>query len=218
MQVLNPKRVVSFNILIAERQFLIKQGLKAVIGEKTMFHLTDEDTGEPSHWLESIRRHKPDIFITDHKSFADIKEDLYDLLREISIYTKILIISDDQTPASIRKVIDAGIKGFLTKHCKPAEIRDALLAISRNNRFFCQEVMNTLIDSESVERKNANLSQLSEREYEVLSLIGKGHTSREISEMLFISIHTVNSHRKNLLRKLDMKSPAQLIVYALEHT
>lgn len=209
---------MSFNILIAEHQFLIKQGLKAVIGQKTMFELVDEELGEPDSWLETIQRVRPSIFITDHQSFAEVSNELPGILKDISLYTNVLIISDDQIPSSIRKIIDTGVKGFLTKHCRPNEIRDALTAISRNNRFFCQEVMNMLLDEETHQKKNSALQQLSEREHEVLSLIGKGLTSREISEKLFISIHTVNSHRKNLLRKLDMKSPAQLIVYALEHT
>lgn len=208
---------MSFNILIAEHQFLIKQGLKAVIEEKALFHLIDEEIGQPANWADAIQQFSPSIFITDHQSFPEDAENFPAILGEISKHTNVLVISDDQVPAKIRTIIDSGVKGFLTKHCKPGEIRDALTAISHNNRFFCQEVMNILLDDDSKQRTVDVLKQLSDREYEVLELIGKGFTSKEISEKLFISIHTVNSHRKNLLRKLEMKSPTQLIVFALEN-
>lgn len=208
---------MNFTILIAEDQYLIKEGLKSVISDNDDMELINEEIGQPQNWVENISRIKPKVFITDHQSYQRINTELPALLKEISSFTNILIISDDQVPSSIRTIIDSGVKGFLTKHCKPDEIRESLAAINLGNRFYCQEVMALLLDHESSKSPAPNLKELSEREHEVLSLIGKGFTSREISEKLFISIHTVNSHRKNLLRKLNMKSPAQLIVFALEH-
>ena len=208
---------MNFTILIAEDQYLIKEGLKSVISDNDDMELINEEIGQPQNWVENISRIKPKVFITDHQSYQRINTELPALLKEISSFTNILIISDDQVPSSIRTIIDSGVKGFLTKHCKPDDIRESLAAINLGTRLYCQEVMALLLDHESSKSPAPNLKELSEREHEVLSLIGKGFTSREISEKLFISIHTVNSHRKNLLRKLNMKSPAQLIVFALEH-
>ena len=93
----------------------------------------------------------------------------------------------------------------------------AIGKIKEGERFFCQKVIDTLIDENTGDSGHPALKELSERELEVLKLIGQGFTSKEISNRLFISIHTVNSHRKNLLKKLEMKSPTQLIVFALEN-
>ena len=64
--------------------------------------------------------------------------------------------------------------------------------------------------------QNCEPTDLSKREFEVLELIAKGFRTADIAEKLFVSIHTINSHRKNILKKLKLKSPAQLIVYAIE--
>ena len=128
-----------------------------------------------------------------------------------------MIISDDQRANTIKQLFNYGINGFLTKHCNQEEVETSLMSIKSGNRFFCKTILNIILNSNEEVQKTPALKDLSDREHEVLELIGKGFTSKQISEKLFISIHTVNSHRKNLLRKLDMKSPAQLIVFALEN-
>ena len=105
--------------------------------------------------------------------------------------------------------------GFLTLHCSANEIENALSSIIDGTRFFCQEIVSLLFD-EQKSNEQLKADGLSTREIEVLELIGKGHTSKLIAEKLFVSIHTVNSHRKSLLKKLNMTSPAQLIAYALD--
>ncbi|MEL6558526.1 MAG: response regulator transcription factor [Bacteroidota bacterium] len=206
-----------FSILISDEQYLTKEGLKSIIKDNQEFKLIDREVGKPEKWTESIKNLKPDIFVTDYQLYEGDTEDNIIALKNISKITNVLIISDDQKSERVRKVIDLGIKGFLTKHCSPEEVKTCLSSIKSGNRFFCQTIMSIILNSNSPTETVPALKDLSEREYEVLKLIGKGFTSKEISEKLFISIHTVNSHRKNLLRKLDMKSPAQLIVFALEN-
>lgn len=208
---------MKFSILISDKQYLTREGLKSIIKYNQDFTLIDRELGKPETWFELINAVKPDIFIVDYLSFGDHLKNTFDQLKTITSVTNVLIISDDQQPDRIRKVIDLGVKGFLTKHCSQEEIESSLMSIKSGNRFFCQTIMSIILNSNSPAQSVPALKDLSEREYEVLKLIGKGCTSKEISEKLFISIHTVNSHRKNLLRKLDMKSPAQLIVFALEN-
>ncbi|MGB3463638.1 MAG: response regulator transcription factor [Cyclobacteriaceae bacterium] len=208
---------MKISILISDKQYLIKEGLKTIINEQSAFYFIDKTVDSPAVWKDLIENIKPDIFIFDPLSYSGKKYVSNDILRDVCQLTNVLIISDDQSAASIKETIDLGIKGFLTKHCSPKEIEDALHTIYKGGRFFCQEIMTFILDPAAGVKNTTILESLSEREYEILALIGKGLTSREISEKLFISIHTVNSHRKNLLKKLGLKSPAQLIVFALEN-
>jgi len=208
---------VKFSILISDKQYLTKVGMRSIIENDTKYYLADGEPGPPSQWETSLTTIRPDIFITDYFLYEHASSDDLYFLEKACVFTKILIISDDQDGERVKNVIDFGVKGFLTKHCSPTEIEHTLAAISSGGKFFCHEVMDLIITENKKPESAPILKELSDRELEVLSLIGRGLTSREISEKLIISIHTVNSHRKNLLRKLNMKSPAQLIVFALEN-
>lgn len=208
---------MKFSILISDKQYLTREGLKSIVKYNDEFILVDTELGNPETWHELISNVKPDIFIVDYLLSENDSEKNISYLKDIATLTNVLIISDDQQAGRIRKVIDVGIKGFLTKHCSQEDIETSLMSIKSGNRFFCQQIMSVILNNDTQNQIAPAISDLSDREYEVLKLIGKGFTSKQISEKLFISIHTVNSHRKNLLRKLDMKSPTQLIVFALEN-
>ena len=122
-----------------------------------------------------------------------------------------LVVSDNDKPARVKRFIKAGIKGFLTKGCSEEEIQTALKLIEDGGKFYCQKVIEIIAD----ENQKADL-EISEREMEIIDHICKGHSSSQIGDKLNISLHTVNSHRKNILKKLGFKSPTELIIYAVK--
>ncbi len=206
---------MKFSVIISIDQYLAKRGLKAIITENREYTLIETNNHLSKYWKQNIEIYQPNIFITDYQESNGSFDNSLDRLSEISKLTQVLIISDDEDPSRIKQVFDSGIMGFLTKHCSASEIENALANISNGTRFFCQEIIDILLN-EQKSSDQLKSDGLSTREIEVLGLIGKGLTSKQIAENLFVSIHTVNSHRKSLLKKLDMKSPAQLIAYALE--
>ncbi|MEQ9306261.1 MAG: response regulator transcription factor, partial [Marinoscillum sp.] len=131
--------------------------------------------------------------------------------------TNVLIITNEDKKEHVKPLLDLGIKGIVTKKCSQAEIINAIESVSQNNRFYCNRILDLLIeDDKSAKEVDCEPTDLSPREYEVLQLITKGHKTVQIADELNVSVHTINSHRKNILKKLNLKSPTELIVYAME--
>jgi len=208
---------VKFSINILIDQFLTSTALKAIIkAHDNCVLLKDKNQGK-SFWQNYLLEVQPDLIILDPQEHDGSFEETLKIIGILTAMTKVLIISDEENILRIKQLFELKVSGFLTKHCSADEIEKALSSIIDDKKFFCQEVLELIFNNKPSEGSYKN-EGLSEREIEVLKLIGQGFTSKQIADQLFISIHTVNSHRKNLLKKLGMKSPTQLMVYAIEHT
>jgi len=129
--------------------------------------------------------------------------------------TAFLVISNMQSKESVQRLLSIGIQGILTKSCSEEEIVNCLIAVSKGSRFFCNTVLELVVQGE-IQEEDCEPTKLSAREYEVIENITKGMTTAMIAEKLNLSVHTINSHRKNILKKLGLSSPTELVVYALE--
>ncbi|HRD83208.1 MAG TPA: response regulator transcription factor, partial [Saprospiraceae bacterium] len=105
-----------------------------------------------------------------------------------------------------------------TKSCGEQEVSDAVRATVRGDKFFCSKILDVLLEK-SLGRTTATCapSPLSAREIEVVQLVVKGYIARQIADMLHLSPHTVYTHRKNIMKKLQLQSPAELTLYALQN-
>lgn len=170
---------------------------------------------DQANQLEStITESMPDLAVVD----IDGEED--ELLTQIerikqNTKTSLLVISNVQNKEFIQQLLASGVKGILTKDCSEEELTNGLITVSKGSRFFCNTVLDIVIQGETEEEDNEP-ANLSKREFQVLELITKGKTTAQIAIDLHVSIHTINSHRKNILKKLSLSSPAELIVYAIE--
>ena len=130
--------------------------------------------------------------------------------------SKVLIVTNEVEKGHIQNLLSFGVKGIVTKRCSQTEIIHAIESVAKSNRFFCNSILEIVMAPHEEVPTYCEPADLSKRELEVLELIAKGYRTVDIAEKLFVSVHTINSHRKNILKKLNLKSPAQLIVYALE--
>jgi len=129
---------------------------------------------------------------------------------------KTLIISDIQTPQSVLTILEKGVQGYLTRQCDEAEITHAIFAIAKGEKFYCNKVIDIILNkSLSTEEDNCDPTALTERENEVTRYIAKGFTNKEIGNELHLSHHTIHTHRRNILKKLGVKSASELTVYAM---
>ena len=200
-------------VLLADFQYLTRKGIsnliKAIPGLDLVAEL--EDAIE----LESaVLRDSPELAIVDLHGHEET------LLAQIertkaSTDTSFLVISNSQNRDSIQRLLGAGVKGILTKNCSEEEITNGLIAVSKGSRFFCNTILELVVQGETDEL-DCEPTNLTKREFEVLELIAKGKSTAQIADGLCLSIHTINSHRKNILKKMNLNSPAELIVHALE--
>jgi two-component system response regulator NreC len=121
----------------------------------------------------------------------------------------------------ILKAIEAGAKGYLPKNTNRKELIAAVKSIFNGDEYFSNEISGIILKSyvNNVQNKKENngTEELTKREKEVLKLFAEGHTNTEISDKLFISVRTVESHKNHIMQKLDLKTTVDLIKYAIKH-
>lgn len=201
-------------VVLSDFQYLTREGLVRLIESDPAFELMEvvEHSDDLRH---AIVKHQPDIIILDYEAK---KEQLSKLLEEVieNEFPQVLVITNHDNKPHIRHLLDMGIRGVVTKGCSKMEIVNAIQSIAIGNRFFCNRILDQVITQPESEEVTCEPADLSPREFEVLKLIIKGQKTVEIADNLSLSVHTINSHRKNILKKLNLKSPAELIVYAVE--
>lgn len=195
---------------IYDPQLLSSEGIKIMLSKNP--NINEVKTLDTTQTLsEQLKAQKPNLVVFDYSMLkggwmSKVEEAVNDFP-----HIDFLVISDDNDPNKVRRFINAGIKGFLTKRCSEQEIQTSIKLIQDGGKFYCQSVIEILAEKE----EKATL-ELSDREMEIIQLVTQGHSSTVIADRLNVSIHTVNSHRKNILKKLGLKSPTELIIYAVK--
>ncbi len=215
--ILNKKMV---SVIVADSNELIREGLKAVMLREKNIRLIAECT-DRDHLLSSVTDLRPQVVVIDYSSEGfgiDIIPEIKNVYPEIH-FVAITFLPTAQT---IINAIKAGITAYVKKDCDIAEIIDSVYESAKGNKFFCGTILET-IKSESIDINKADFKTLAcapvaitERELEIITLIAEGYTNQEIAEKLFLSTHTVNTHRKNIMSKLGVTNTAGIVMYAVK--
>lgn len=130
---------------------------------------------------------------------------------------KVLIISNVSHTKEVLAVLETGVEGYLTRQCDEDEIKHAIFAIHKGEKFYCNKVLDIILNKSIGEESEVNCEPtvLSERESEIAILIAKGYKNKEIADKLCLSHHTVHTHRRNILKKLGVNSASEVTLYAL---
>lgn len=204
-------------IVVADAQVLCRVGLCQVLQREDQLEVIGEANDNES-LLETVASEKPDVVIVDYNQPGYFDSRIAGQIKEISPDTDILVISSDDRKERIYQVLEDGVNSFLTKQCDEEEILDAIRATAKGDKFYCHKILDLIIErSFPSKSENCTATPLSPREKEILTLVAKGKIAKEIAAELHISPHTIYTHRKNILRKLKLTSPTEMIVYALEH-
>jgi DNA-binding NarL/FixJ family response regulator len=208
-------KLKQYKILIADNQPLYIEGIKAILTGKTAYNVVDSaaDSGELIYKVLEI---KPDIVILDYAiSGCFCLEDIQGV-HTTSPGTKILIVSTSQQKKDILEALRLGINNYILKLCDTEEFVSALDATAKNERFFCGKVIDAILDKHVPKTESCEGVALSPREIEIVKLISRGLSNQAIADSLFLSVHTVGTHRKNILRKLGLNKSCELIMYAVK--
>lgn len=201
------------SVLLADFQFLTRRGIASLIRAIPGLDLVAE-VADVSNLEAALSDSTPDLAIIDiHGNEPGLLPQI-ERARAAS-QTSFLVISNSQNRESIQRLLSAGVNGILTKNCSEEEITNGLIAVSKGSRFFCNTILEMVVQGES-EEEDCEPTNLTKREFEVLELIARGKSTAQIADELHLSVHTINSHRKNILKKMNLNSPAELIVHALE--
>lgn len=207
--------------MIVDDQQIIIDGLTALLKSEPGIVMC-EGCNDTSMLLEKTKRCKPDVILMD---FNMPGKDGIECLKEIGQNfpgTKTLMLTGYDDLALIREALKHGASGYVIKNIDKEELLKAINTVAEGDRFLDKSVQEKIIQSfidmpekPDTSSLSGNMeSILSRREQEVLRLIIEGKKSSEIAGLLFISINTVDTHRKNILAKCDVKNTAQLVAFA----
>jgi len=212
---------MSKSIIIADSSTIGKIGLRAVIDKLDGFQVINE-VETSSELLECYNTSNPDLVIIDFLSEGFEIDVIVKIKREY-LDSKILAVTPMQSSQIFVHAMRAGVDSYIKKSCNLQEIIDAIKITSSGTSFFCgkiiEEIRKASIDVDelcNVDELPCDAIELSKREKEVLYLISEGNTNSEIAEILFLSSHTVTTHRKNIMIKLGVKNTAGIVMYAVK--
>lgn len=202
-------------IVLADEQHLVRTGLKQVLAQSAVVRVVGE-AGDEEELLKQIGEQQPKIVIMDYNQPDSFRHETVLAIREQSPGTNILIISGDNDKQSIYQVLEHGVHSFITKTCGEGEILDAVTATAKGDKFFCTKVVDYLLEkSFTKEEESYEPTPLTSREIEIVRLIAKGLIAKEIASELNLSVHTVYTHRKKIMKKLGINSSSELVLYAV---
>ena len=208
---------MKIRILLADDHRLFRDGLRTLIDQREDMEVIGEAVDGPAA-VAAAAQYKPDIVLMDI-SMPDLNgiEATRKIVAEHS-GTKIIMLSMHSDQRFVTESLRAGASGYVLKDCAIEELIEAIRTVSRKQIFLSASIAESVIKDYiglTVNRSDSVFSALSAREREVLQLLAEGNSTKEIAARLDVSIKTVETHRKQIMDKLDIHSIAELTKYAI---
>lgn len=207
-------------IVLADNSDLIRLGFRSLLNSEDTVEIVGEARTN-QELLEILSSFEVDLVIIDYTSeHFDIN--ILSKLKLIhkNLYT--LAITPQQNAQTLVDALRLGVTSYVKKDCSFPEILDAVKETAKGNQFFCGQILETIkranlnIDDIEIDGLSCDAVIISKRENEIITLIAEGNTNTEIADLLFLSSHTVNTHRKNIMAKLGVKNTAGIVMYAVK--
>ena len=210
----------TINILLVDDHTLIREGLKLILKKNKNFKII----GEASNGVEAIRYIDKnaekihvvmlDITMPELDGFEVAK-----IVRQNHPEIKILALTMHSEESYITKMIDVGVHGYVLKDSNLEDLSSAIKTILEGKPYYSSDVSAIMINSlmnKDKKKNNSELDNLTDREVQIINLITEGLKSSEIADQLKLSTRTIEVHRRNLMKKLDVKNTAELVSFVLK--
>jgi DNA-binding NarL/FixJ family response regulator len=202
-------------VLVADDHMIARTGIRHVLESEAEFEVVGEAASGTEALALTLKLH-PDVVVLDISMPGVSGLEVAGRLRASSPETRILILSMHDQAEYVLESVRAGAHGYLLKDTAATELRDAIRAVCRGGSYFSPPVANRLTAAVRGDQSAQHgLDQLTGREREVLLGIAQGRTNKEIAGELGISHRTVETHRESLMRKLQLRTVAELTRFAL---
>jgi len=209
---------MAINILIADDHGLIRAGLRALLQEVTEISVVGEaEDGYAA--LRRIAELKPDIVLMDISLPGLSGIEVTRQVRDISPATRVLMLTVHEDEGMLRESIRAGAYGYILKRAADAELIQAIRVVSQGQMYIYPSLTSALVKdiSPHAAAPEPAIEALTAREKEVLLLLARGYTNRQIAEEMNLSVRTIEGHRASLVNKLGISSRVELMNYVEEH-
>jgi DNA-binding NarL/FixJ family response regulator len=211
--------VTAFRILIADDHEIVRRGIRALIENHPGWEVCAE-ASDGRDAVEKARELRPDLVLVD-VSMPNLNGlDAARQILEIVPQTRVLILTMHESEQIVREVLEVGARGFLLKSDAARDLVSAIQALQRRTTFFtssvAEMVLNGFLDRRGDSQKFTK-DRLTPREREVVQLLAEGKSSKEVAVVLKLSVKTAETHRTNVMRKLELHSVADLVRYAVRN-
>ncbi|MBL7887995.1 MAG: response regulator transcription factor [Bacteroidia bacterium] len=206
----------NIKVTIADSNFLSRKGLAVLLAESTDFSLVAEALST-SDLVNQSKFYQPDLIVIDYESANFSIEGLVQVVKKYP-NTPLLAITEFKSNALIAKALNAGVKSHLLKDCDHDEIVEAIYKTAKGEQFMCGKIVSAVLDEKgpaAIASYNCDGINISEREMEIIKCIAEGLSNKEVADKLFLSTHTVTTHRKNIMAKLGVNNTAGLVLFAV---
>ncbi|MBU0734395.1 MAG: response regulator transcription factor [Pseudomonadota bacterium] len=206
-------------IVIADDHTIVRQGLARLLEDQPNLDVVGEATNGRMA-LEKALELEPDIIIMDIAMPLMNGIEAAKRIRKELPKTKVLILSMYSNEHHIHDLLETGVSGYLLKDSSGRDIINAIQAAMKDETFLSPSISKKVVDSYLSPRKSSSreerFKQLSNREREVFQLIAEGHSTRQIADMLYVSMSTVKSHKGNIMEKLGIYNSIRLVHFAIQ--
>ena len=214
------KNLPDIKIVIADDHELFRDGLKLMLSKHKEISIAGEaENGK--ELIELVQKYKPDIILTD------IKMPVMDGIEAVKKITAadpdaaIICLSMFDEETLIMEMLEAGAKGYLIKNSDKKEIYDAIVSVYHRQPYYCHstgpKLLKMIAGSEYNPYRKKKAEEFSEKEIEIIKLICKEFTNKEIADILYLSSRTVEGLRQRIMDKMDVKNMVGIVVYAIKH-
>jgi two-component system response regulator NreC len=197
-------------VLVVDDHWLLRAGLRSRLErEPGIAVVGDADTAERA--IVMARRLQPDLILLDLLMPRKSGYEAIPELTEAAPEARILVVSSQAAPSSVRRALSAGAAGYLPKRSSDRELVNAIRLVAEGGGYVEPELGARLVNDHG----SPALEPLSERERDIVHLLALGYTNQEIGKKLYISVRTVDTHRAHVMRKLKLETRAELVMFAL---
>lgn len=207
-------------VVLADSSDLMRLGIRSLLKTELDVEIVGE-VHDGDELLELVRSFEVDLIIVDYTSNG-FSIDVIARLRSEFPDLNILAITPEQSAVVLVEALRAGVNSYVKKDCSFPEIIDAVKSTTKGNRFFCGQILETIhqanlnVEDIEIDALSCDPVLISKRECEIITMIAEGYTNTQIADRLFLSAHTVNTHRKNIMSKLGVKNTAGIVMYAVK--
>ncbi len=203
--------------MIVDDHTLIRETWSSLLSTVPGLEIVAE-CGDGKQAAELAKNTRPDIVLLDINMEPVNGFEVLKMIRRLSPASRIIGLSMRSEPAYAKKLIRLGAKGYITKNSPRSEMLEAINEVSNGNIYVCEEIKTAISGQKDKDGQNdQGINALSERELQVLSLLSAGGSTKVIAAELGIAVKTVEVHRHNILRKLNLKNTLCLINYINAH-
>ncbi len=200
-------------VVLADDHVVVRTGLRLLLEAEPGIEVVAE-AGDVTAALEHVERTRPDVLVLDLHMPGEPSLPAIPRLRELSPDTKVLVLTAQRDPSFAGEALRVGAAGYVPKEAAGSQLLEAIRVVAHDGTYLDPQLGARLAATSPAVGRSS--SELTERELEVLRLIARGRTNREMAERLFLSVRTVESHRARIQRKLGRSRRSDLVDYALE--